>query len=403
VQVVLQALLIAAALGASLACSPVGEPSERAHAEAKAELAPSNTPPADAERSATGLISKMLAPGHGEQRPAPYDKVRVHFTAWNTKGEVTDGTALRGGPATFEVTGVIAGWSEALQQMRVGERRRLWIPDHLAYPGRPGFPRPLALFELELLEIIPGKAPPPAPSDVGAVPEDAVKTRSGLAYKLLAQVGGLDKPRAWDRVTLHYAGWTRAGVLIESSRKEGAIFDVASVMPGWREALQLLSVGDRARVWIPEALAYPGQGGVPQGDVVFELELVAVERRPEPPRPPRALSKAPGDARKTKTGLAYRMLKQGDGKTRPKPGDRVQVHYSAWTSDGALLDSSVVRGKPATVPLDRIIPGWAEGLQLMHEGGKALLWIPESLAYAGQEGSPKGPLVYEVELLKIAR
>jgi FKBP-type peptidyl-prolyl cis-trans isomerase len=77
------------------------------------------------------------------------------------------------------------------------------------------------------------------------------------------------------------------------------------------------------------------------------------------------------------------------------------VHYSAWTSDGKLFDSSVARGAPRTVPVNRVIAGWAEGLELMVEGDKALLWIPEELAYGGKEGSPRGLLVYEVELLKI--
>jgi peptidylprolyl isomerase len=97
------------------------------------------------------------------------------------------------------------------------------------------------------------------------------------------------------------------------------------------------------------------------------------------------------------------MLRKGAGKTKPGANDRVEVHYSAWTSDGALFDSSVVRGTPATVPVGRVIPGWSEGLQHMVEGDKALFWIPEKLAYGGRVGSPQGMLVYEVELLKIAR
>jgi len=67
-----------------------------------------------------------------------------------------------------------------------------------------------------------------------------------------------------------------------------------------------------------------------------------------------------------------------------------------------VFHSSVVRGAPAKVPVSRLIPGWAEGLQLMAEGDKALFWIPEKLAYGGKEGGPRGMLVYEVELLAIA-
>jgi peptidylprolyl isomerase len=66
-----------------------------------------------------------------------------------------------------------------------------------------------------------------------------------------------------------------------------------------------------------------------------------------------------------------------------------------------MFDSSVVRGQPITFSLDGVIPGWTEGLQLMFEGEKARLWIPEALAYKGAEGKPKGMLVFDVELLKI--
>lgn len=95
-------------------------------------------------------------------------------------------------------------------------------------------------------------------------------------------------------------------------------------------------------------------------------------------------------------------MRRGNGTSRPAPGDRVEIHYSAWTIDGTLFDSSIARGQPATLPLDRLIPGWAEGLGLLSEGDKAIFWIPEQLAYRGEPGGPPGALVYEVELLRIA-
>jgi peptidylprolyl isomerase len=76
------------------------------------------------------------------------------------------------------------------------------------------------------------------------------------------------------------------------------------------------------------------------------------------------------------------------------------VHYSGWTTDGKLFDSSVVNGKPATFKLNRVIPGWTEGVQLMVEGEKRRFWIPESLAYAGQ-GPVYGDLVFDIELIEI--
>jgi FKBP-type peptidyl-prolyl cis-trans isomerase len=92
---------------------------------------------------------------------------------------------------------------------------------------------------------------------------------------------------------------------------------------------------------------------------------------------------------------------RGHGKTRPTEGSRVKLHYSGFTTDGKLFDSSVSRGAPKTVPLASVIAGWREGLRLMVEGDRMLLWIPEELAYAGAPGAPPGMLVYELELLEI--
>ena len=77
------------------------------------------------------------------------------------------------------------------------------------------------------------------------------------------------------------------------------------------------------------------------------------------------------------------------------------VHYTGWTTDGKMFDSSVTRGEPATFPLNQVITGWTEGVQLMVVGEKTRFWIPENLAYQGQAGAPRGMLVFDVELLKI--
>jgi peptidylprolyl isomerase len=281
--------------------------------------------------------------------------------------------------------------------MRVGERRRLWIPQNLSYT-RPGRPPSTVVFDIELVEIVEGEARP-APPDVAAPPASAKKTPSGLAYRLLQASDGDDRPNAWDRVTLRYAGWTTDGERLDGSSR--ATFDVEKVMPGWLEALPLLATGDRARVWIPEALTRPGRSGAPPGMLVFDIELLSIERRPEPPRAPEHVAAAPPDAQKTDSGLAVRFLSKGEDGARPRPSSRVRLHYSAWTTDGARFDSSVVLGRPRTVALRNVIAGWREGLQLMAEGDKAVLWVPEKLAYGGAAGAPRGTLVYELELLKV--
>lgn len=105
----------------------------------------------------------------------------------------------------------------------------------------------------------------------------------------------------------------------------------------------------------------------------------------------------------TKSGLKYRKLKEGNGR-RPKAADRVKVHYTGTLIDGTKFDSSVDRGEPLTFALNQVIPGWSEGLQLMDEGSKYILYIPYNLGYGEQAAGsipPGSTLVFEVELLEI--
>ena len=120
---------------------------------------------------------------------------------------------------------------------------------------------------------------------------------------------------------------------------------------------------------------------------------------PEQVETPADVAAPPADAVLTMSGLASKVLRPGTGTTRPGATTKVRVHYSGWTTDGKMFDSSVVRGEPIVFPLDRVIPGWSEGVQLMVVGEKRRLWIPQSLAYKGRDGAPKGMLVFDIELL----
>ena len=95
------------------------------------------------------------------------------------------------------------------------------------------------------------------------------------------------------------------------------------------------------------------------------------------------------------------MLRPGDGNARPAASDRVTVHYTGWTTDGQMFDSSHTRGEPATFAVNALIPGWTEGLQLMTVGEVRRFWIPQSIAYGGAIGGPRGMLVFDVELIAI--
>jgi peptidylprolyl isomerase len=121
---------------------------------------------------------------------------------------------------------------------------------------------------------------------------------------------------------------------------------------------------------------------------------------PAIPAPP-DVAAAPADATRTPTNLASKVLRPGTGTRHPRPNSEVTVHYTGWTTDGKMFDSSVAGGQPATFRLDGVIPGWTEGVQMMVEGEKRRFWIPAKLAYEGSPANPQGMLVFDIELIRI--
>lgn len=148
------------------------------------------------------------------------------------------------------------------------------------------------------------------------------------------------------------------------------------------------------------------------------LSLAAC-KKPEAPAAESAAESAPAPAEEkaapaapatdgpttTASGLKYWVLKKGDGSVSPKATDTVTVHYHGTLLNGTVFDSSVERGQPASFPLNQVIAGWTEGLQLMKQGDKFKFEIPANLAYGERSPSPTIPpnstLVFEVELLKV--
>jgi FKBP-type peptidyl-prolyl cis-trans isomerase len=275
-----------------------------------------------------------------------------------------------------------------------------------AAPTAPTPPTPPAPPKVETPPPPPGLG---APADVAAAPADAVKTSSGLASKVLTAGTGKEHPGPHDRATVHYTGWMTDGKMFDSSIPRGApaTFPLDGVIKGWTEGVPLMVKGEKRRFWIPANLAYgdtPRRPGAPSGLLVFDVELVDFVKAPEPPKVPTDVAAAPKDAKKTASGLAYKILKHGKAKDHPKAENTVEVHYSGWTTDGKMFDSSVTRGAPATFPLGGVIKGWTEGVQLMVVGDKARFWIPGNLAYGdtpSRPGAPAGLLVFDIELLSI--
>ncbi len=117
-------------------------------------------------------------------------------------------------------------------------------------------------------------------------------------------------------------------------------------------------------------------------------------------------NKKNANVKETASGLQYVVEKEGTG-AQPSATDEVTVHYTGKLLDGTVFDSSVNRGEPATFPLNRVIPGWTEGVQLMKEGAKYTFCIPSDLAY-GPQGVPNAipphsTLIFDVELIKVVK
>ena len=111
-------------------------------------------PPSSGTRTPSGLVFKVLDQGNGGAKPTNESVVTVHYTGWTTDGTAFDSSVARGKPATFPVNRVsMRGWSEALSHMTVGARHRMWIPQELAYNGRPGAPSGMLVFDVELINF----------------------------------------------------------------------------------------------------------------------------------------------------------------------------------------------------------------------------------------------------------
>jgi FKBP-type peptidyl-prolyl cis-trans isomerase len=116
---------------------------------------------------------------------------------------------------------------------------------------------------------------------------------------------------------------------------------------------------------------------------------------------PADVAAAPPDATRTKSGLAYKTLRAGHGRTRPKLNDTVEVAFTGWTSQGEMFNTTVGRPRPAELPMAELIPAWREALRAMVAGEQRRLWVPEDLAMQGRAGLPPGLLVFDLELLEI--
>jgi len=332
-----------------------------------------------------------------------------HKNAVEADAKLADSLEISGAPA-FIINGYYVSGAQPLSAFRRAVTLALADAKSGKATARRAVPEPQKLKAAGDADSPSPEAAPAAvdvtaaPADVAQAPKDATRSASGLASKVLKRGTGKLHPKAADTVVVDYTGWTKDGKVFDSSltRHARSSFGVAQVIPGWTEALQLMVVGEKRRVWIPARLAYGENpmAGAPAGDLVFDVELHTII---ETPQAPDNVSAPPSSAKKTATGIAYVVLRKGSGAVHPTLWSRVKVHYTGWTTDGKMFDSSLTRAEPAIFGLEQVIAGWTEGVQLMVVGEKTRFWIPSELAYGNnpRPGAPVGMLVFDIELLEI--
>ena len=229
--------------------------------------------------------------------------------------------------------------------------------------------------------------------------QEQLAGKAGLADAEMQQLlMGLSQGQAGDKAKTGYA----VGVSVGKNVKNIAdLIDNGSLLDGIKDQIAGKTKLDEAAM--REALMALTQR---QQAAQTQSRAGAGEKNQKEGAAYLAKNKAKAGVKVTASGLQYEVIKPGNG-PKPKATDTVRVHYVGTLLDGTEFDSSVKRGQPAEFPLNGVIPGWTEGVQLMPVGAKYKFTIPSALAYgangAGSQIGPDAVLVFEVELLQIVK
>ena len=219
------------------------------------------------------------------------------------------------------------------------------------------------------------------PTDLQTPPRDNTR--------VLRPGTGTLHPAEDDIVKVSYVVWDLDGKVVDKiDAPSWTVVDLKETTPEWRADIVKMVAGEQRRTWMPKI------------GTVTDTELVEIFKRPAAPPD---VAAPPADAIRTSSGLAYKILRQGPGRVHPKPGDRVLIGYTGWTSEGKIYDSSILRGAPALdLPVNGGIKGWVEAVQLMTSGAKMRVWMPKELAFAGDPTRPQTMMVWDFELFTVS-
>ncbi len=247
-------------------------------------------PPAGARKLGSGVATEALRSGSGRTRPSGNDCVEVSFLAWKRDGSLAAASGPHGESSIQCLSAAIPGIAIALESMVAGEKRRVWVPadfsvaTHMAHHAGhimhdDETPRTDLTFDLELIRVLQA---PPIPPDLTTPPRTAYRTPSGVSIQMLKPGLGAGHPAASSRVTLNYTGWSTDGKVFESTMmsEHPVTVQLGTALPGWREALPYMVLGEKARLWIPAGLAYgdhPSNPMLPAGRLVYDIELVGLQ------------------------------------------------------------------------------------------------------------------------------
>ena len=391
------------------------------------------------ETTPSGLQYQIIKAGTGES-PSVGNRVKVHYTGTFIDGQTFDSSIDRGEPAVFSLSEVIKGWQEGIPMMKTGARYRFFVPPNLGYGSEPPpsiAPNAVLIFDVELLEVV---------SDTGLYSNRSVLSYAYgyLMYKGMKGIG-LTEAEQDPAIFIegHNAGFQgdldrleKAQQLVENrlqSRTPTTTPEAAKELAfalGFVSSAMLVQELEVRLEDFDEAILNQGiQDAAAEADPVytdqdmqdaikgyFEPKQKAKQARQDTENASIAAdnkamaqaflekNKAKNGVITTESGLQYEVLQEGTGE-RPTLSSTVTTHYVGELLDGAVFDSSVERGEPASFQLGQVIQGWQEGLALMKEGAKYRFYIPSELAYgdqgAGGSIPPGSLLIFEVELLKV--